>query len=144
MPMKNFNLQIGLASCFQIPYGYAQWEEKNYLLCLVLCYSRSVSVIWLRRVQFQIRKNAMLSLLVQFYLSIYSCLSRVGITYPLTTVMLPSLAEWQLRSIHYLKLHTLICEKVYKFSNIKVESSPSLEILPKWLHLPNDYTVWIL
>ena len=36
MPIENFNLQIGLASCFQIPYGYAQWEEKNYLLCLVL------------------------------------------------------------------------------------------------------------
>lgn len=29
MSMKNFNLQIGLASYFQVPYGYAQWEEKK-------------------------------------------------------------------------------------------------------------------
>ena len=37
MSMKNFNLQIGLASYFQIPYGYVQWEKKkNYLLCLML------------------------------------------------------------------------------------------------------------
>lgn len=27
--MKNFNLQIGLANYFQIPYGYAQWEKKK-------------------------------------------------------------------------------------------------------------------
>lgn len=36
MSMKNFNLQIGLANYFQIPYGYAQWEKKNHLLCLML------------------------------------------------------------------------------------------------------------
>lgn len=29
MSMKNFNLQIGLASYFQIPYGYVQWEKKK-------------------------------------------------------------------------------------------------------------------